>query len=222
MRLTTLDLQSLGYNPDGTRIGSKTATLQRGDSKESDIHEKILAYCRSKGWPVVHSRMDVPQTAGIGTPDFVIALPEGRTAWVEAKTSKGKISQEQLAWMAALRCNGHLAAVVRSFDEFIILIAKERSENELINRVIDAACDVWMVTRQGIMSKNRTVSINKARFAVCRFLSTQLGMSSVQIGKVICRDHGAVCNALRQIDGWIQTEPSFRAQVEDFYIKASQ
>lgn len=82
----------------------------------------ILAYCRSKGWPVVHSRMDVPQTAGIGTPDFVVALPGGLTAWVEAKTAVGKVRPEQAAWMAALRAHGHRAEIVRSFPEFVAIV----------------------------------------------------------------------------------------------------
>ncbi len=129
MRLTTSDLQAMGYNPDGTRIGRtdlhhvghEPSTIQR----EADLHDQILGYCRAKGWPVVHSRMDVPQTAGVGTPDFVVALPAGRVVWVEAKTRTGKLRPEQQAWLTALRAVGHKAEVVRSFAEFVAVATTE-------------------------------------------------------------------------------------------------
>lgn len=89
---------------------------------ESDLHDAILAHCRAMQWPVVHSRMDVPQTAGVGTPDFVVAMPGGRTVWVEAKSAKGKLSPEQRAWMAALVRVGHTAHVVRSMQEFMEVV----------------------------------------------------------------------------------------------------
>ena len=90
-------------------------------TNEGQLHDEILAWCRAKGFPVVHSRMDRPSTSGIGTPDFVVALPKGQTVWVEAKTAKGKLRPEQAAWIAALRHHGHQAHVVRSFAEFIAL-----------------------------------------------------------------------------------------------------
>ena len=90
-------------------------------TNEGQLHDEILAWCRSKGFPVVHSRMDRPATSGIGTPDFVVALPKGQTVWVEAKTAKGKLRPEQAAWIAALRHHGHQAHVVRSFAEFLHL-----------------------------------------------------------------------------------------------------
>lgn len=102
------------------RVGKLVSSQPKasGVEREKDLHDAILAHCRFRGWPVVHSRMDVPQTAGVGTPDFVIALPEGRTVWVEAKSAKGKLSSEQRAWIATLIRVGHTAHVVRSMEEF--------------------------------------------------------------------------------------------------------
>lgn len=122
MRLTATDLQALGYAPDGTRIGKAGPKPTQAAEREADLHDEILAYCRAKGWPVVHSRMDVPQTSGVGTPDFVIALPRGRTVWIEAKAKGGKLRPEQLAWLAALHIHDHPARVVRSFAEFLDVI----------------------------------------------------------------------------------------------------
>lgn len=124
MRLTSSDLQAIGYNPDGSRIAVAGPQTTKAAAREADLHDEILAYCRAAGWPVVHSRMDVPQTAGVGTPDFVVALPAGRVVWVEAKAKAGKLRPEQQAWLTALRANGHTAEVVRSFPEFMRVVGK--------------------------------------------------------------------------------------------------
>lgn len=126
-RFTEYDLMSWGYTIDGNRVedldkkGFKR--IAQSCKREKDLHDQILAYCRTKGLPVIHSRMDVPSTVGVGTPDFVIALPAGGTLWVEAKTGKGKLTKEQSAWMAMLSRLGHQACVVRSMAEFVAQIA---------------------------------------------------------------------------------------------------
>lgn len=122
MKLTSADLQAMGYNPDGSRITAATRSTTPAAEREADLHDAILGHCRLRGWRVVHSRMDVPQTAGIGTPDFVIALPSGRTLWIEAKAKAGKLRPEQAAWLHSLRCLGHRAEVVRSLPEFLELL----------------------------------------------------------------------------------------------------
>jgi hypothetical protein len=122
MRLTASDLQSMGFNPDGSRIGkgpSGPVATSKVAVREADLHDSILAVCRARGWLPVHSRMDVPQTAGVGTPDFVVALPGARVVWVECKAAKGKLTTEQAAWLAGLRRLGHRAEVVRSLEEFL-------------------------------------------------------------------------------------------------------
>lgn len=101
-------------------VSSKPKHAQACEN-EAKLHEEILTYCRSKGWPVVHCRIDKPSTAAIGTPDFVIATDEGKTIWVEAKTAKGKLSLDQNAWLAALRKLGHHAGVVRHIQEFVMM-----------------------------------------------------------------------------------------------------
>lgn len=124
------DLQAMGYNPDGSRIRSNPSPATTSDAVriEADLHDAILAHCRARGWPVVHSRMDRPTSCGVGTPDFVVALPGGRTAWVEAKAKGGKLRTEQEAWLAILRHNGHLCGVVRSFSDFVALIQEVKTQ----------------------------------------------------------------------------------------------
>jgi hypothetical protein len=114
----------MGYRVDGSRIGKSPAANTQAAAREADLHDAILAFCHAKGWPVVHSRMDVPATCGVGTPDFVVALPAGRVVWVEAKAATGKLRPEQAAWLAALRAVGHRAEVVRSIPEFLNLVSQ--------------------------------------------------------------------------------------------------
>lgn len=118
MKFTPANLTAMGYGIDGRRLQANAKAATDATASEAQLHREILDYCRARGWPVVHSRMDVPQTAGVGTPDFVVALPGGRTLWVEAKSKKGKLRPEQAAWMAALRAVEHEACVVRSMGDF--------------------------------------------------------------------------------------------------------
>ncbi len=90
--------------------------------KEAELHEVILAECRRRGLLVIHSRMDCASTVAVGAPDFVIALPFGRTLWLECKTPKGRLRDEQVLWLSNLGALGHQAHVIRSIEEFLNLL----------------------------------------------------------------------------------------------------
>lgn len=94
---------------------------------ERDIHAQIEDECRRRGWYFVHARVDKPTTIGIGTPDFIIAREDGKTLWIEVKTSTGKMTPEQAATAAWLKKLGHKWAIVRSFDEFIAMTDGEKN-----------------------------------------------------------------------------------------------
>ena len=88
-------------------------------AREYTLHKQILEECRSRGWLVIHSRLDLPATVAVGTPDFVIIADCGRTFLVEAKARGGKPTTAQLAWLAMAAKLDHEAALVRSFEEFL-------------------------------------------------------------------------------------------------------
>ncbi len=91
----------------------------KGDnSPEKLLHEKIAGHCKMKGWYVVHSRMDMPATNGLGTPDFIIATRSG-TFYIEAKRKGKKPTAEQRSAIHWLKTLGHTAEIVWSFDEFL-------------------------------------------------------------------------------------------------------
>lgn len=89
---------------------------------EADLHDAIERECRRRGLCFIHSRMDRASTIQVGAPDFVIALPAGRTLWIECKSAKGVLRHCQAAFLATLRSLGHQAHVVRSLDEFLTLV----------------------------------------------------------------------------------------------------
>lgn len=97
--------------------------LGPGPDRESELHDDILAFCRRKGWLVVHSRMDRRTTQQAGVSDFIIISPDW--AWfVEAKRPGQKLRLEQAAFRAQVLKLGWPHAVVHNLQEFIEAIPK--------------------------------------------------------------------------------------------------
>ncbi len=100
------------------RQPSESAT----DEPESKLHRQIEDWCRQRGWPYVHSRMDKRTTTAVGVPDFIIFAKNGRVLCVEAKRKGRKPTPQQLAWLAQIRKLGHTASIIYSFEEFMELV----------------------------------------------------------------------------------------------------
>lgn len=99
------------------------AAVARGNAPESDLHNRILAECRHRSWIAFHGSMAHRTFRSTGEPDFQILADRGRVFFIEAKTAKGKLSTSQQIirhWAAKL---GHTVHVVRSFEEFLQIIA---------------------------------------------------------------------------------------------------
>ena len=52
-----------------------------------------------------------------GVLDLVLVLPDGRSAYWETKTPKGRLSDDQRAFIARLEAAGHSWAIVRGIDD---------------------------------------------------------------------------------------------------------
>lgn len=89
---------------------------------ESDLHDQIEAELKRRRYYYVHSRMDRPTTQQLGVADFIIATPNGRTLWVEAKRKGGKLTKEQTVTKHCLMALGHSYATVFNFQEFLDFI----------------------------------------------------------------------------------------------------
>lgn len=76
-------------------------------------------------------RTDKASTATVGTPDFIVALPSGRTSWIELKAPGNSESTEQQAFRESLLKLGHSATVCHTGAEAIALIAEELPANQI-------------------------------------------------------------------------------------------
>lgn len=114
------------------RHGGRSLTLEEAErqlqhlnsvEKESELHDQIEKELKRLRWVYSHSRMDRATTTAIGLPDFIIAAPDGKTFWLEAKGAKTKVTSEQWGTIQWLRSLGHRAEIVRSLEQFLKVIA---------------------------------------------------------------------------------------------------
>lgn len=98
--------------------------------KESELQQQIRGFLRDKRWPFVWSPMYLRTSTGIGTVDFIVAAPKGRTLWVEAKSKTGKLKPEQIGFQMLLEANGHEHYVVRSYREFLEAINDTHDQHQ--------------------------------------------------------------------------------------------
>lgn len=93
------------------------------EALESSIQEAIRSECNRRGWICNGSRMDLPTTTIIGSPDFWILADKGRLILVECKRPKGgKLSSEQRGYHLWAERLGHKVNVVRSLEEFLAIL----------------------------------------------------------------------------------------------------
>lgn len=93
---------------------------ERDEIGRGGIHDKIIEYCE-KQWPkwmYIRHRTDKKSGIQQGAPDFVIALPNGMTLWLECKAKGKKLTNHQLGWKVMLDQLQQKYALVHSFEEF--------------------------------------------------------------------------------------------------------
>ena len=118
MRLTNADYLSIQARLDRGKKREETK-VDEGCERERDLHEQTVQELRNRRVYFVHSRMDKPATNGLGTPDFIVAIPNGKTLWLELKTATGKLSQEQQTAKHMLENAGHEHHIVRSYKQLL-------------------------------------------------------------------------------------------------------
>ena len=100
---------------------SMASELAAPVERESDLHDQIETECNRRGYLVVHSRMDMPTTTGLGVPDFII-LASGRLFLIECKARNAKQTTPQLAFAMLAERNGFKVEVVRSYQAFLAIV----------------------------------------------------------------------------------------------------
>ncbi len=103
------------------------------DGSESDLHTDISAELKRRRLYFVHSRMDKRTTTQLGVTDYIIAMPNGKTLWLEVKKRGNKLSQSQAITRHILLASGHWHEVVYSMAEFmkLITLAETIKEEEM-------------------------------------------------------------------------------------------
>jgi hypothetical protein len=69
--------------------------------------------------------MAILKTLGVtpGVADLIACLPDGRFAAIEMKAPKGRLSDDQEAWLMAVEASNGLSAVVRSVEAYSLILA---------------------------------------------------------------------------------------------------
>jgi len=80
---------------------------------ESDFQSAVIALAKQYGWRVYH----VPDSRRVtdkGFPDLTLLHKEqGRVIFAELKSEKGRVTKDQMLWLAGLQTSGAEVAVWR-------------------------------------------------------------------------------------------------------------
>lgn len=112
-----------GHTPIGVTLVTRSCAVTRSQMSEADLQRGISDMARVLGWRVAHFRpartargWRTPVSAdGAGFPDLVLTRGS-RVIAAELKTSTGRLSPDQTAWLDALSAAGVPALVWRPAD----------------------------------------------------------------------------------------------------------
>ena len=86
----------------------------------------------------------------------------------------------------------------------------------MFNRIVALCASRFGVTPEGIFGPSRRNDIAWARHAACYLARKHTGRPLVEIANAMGReDHGTVMNSCRQAMSRAQTEPAFRAKIDE-------
>jgi hypothetical protein len=93
---------------------------------EHNLQDRIEGYCRDHAIPFFHDRSRRMNTPGF--PDLIIALPGGKTLWLELKSKTGRLDPDQKKWRLMLLRLNHEWYQVKSFRSFLRIVNGEQKE----------------------------------------------------------------------------------------------
>lgn len=96
------------------------------DQPERVLQNRVEAYCQENALYAFHDRSRGKNTPG--HPDLIIAMPGGRTLWLELKSKTGRLSSDQARVRLMLMALGHEWHEVRSYRQFLALL-QERDKS---------------------------------------------------------------------------------------------
>lgn len=110
----------------GHSMNELADTFQPDEGPESKLQGKIVKWCHDHGYPIQPNRQSSKAKTMLtpGWPDCVIILPRGKTLFIEVKSEKGRLSDEQKALRLQFLHLGHSWTTIRSFRAFLGLITE--------------------------------------------------------------------------------------------------
>ena len=100
----------------------KSVDSSEGVPLESPLHDDIEKELKRRRWYYVHSRMDKRTTTDLGVTDFIVAIPGGKTLWLEAKRRGAKLSKDQNIVRHILKASGHWHEVAFSMTDVLKIL----------------------------------------------------------------------------------------------------
>ena len=121
------DRQSLGIvGLTNQEAGQKPR--RRREADEQGLFANWLKLQKEKGLlEYVWHRTDKRSTATVGTPDFIVALPSGKTLWIEMKSEGNQPTVEQTQTLENLARLAHSASICHSAADAIALVPQSLS-----------------------------------------------------------------------------------------------
>lgn len=111
---------------------------------ESELASKIVKHATGQGWPHIY----FPRTKKVrfflppGWPDLVIAIPQGRTIFLETKAASGELRKKQTLMANMFRYLGHEYEKCKSFKRYLQIT--ERKRELLDNECRCSICPLWI------------------------------------------------------------------------------
>jgi hypothetical protein len=123
MRWTETQLETyLAKQPRADVSGDRWQDADEGP--ENRLQAKIVEWAKTWGKPCLSFRQSKKAQGFItpGWPDITLALAKGRVLFLELKSAKGVVEDDQKQIHLQLMALGHEVHVVRSFKRFLAIV----------------------------------------------------------------------------------------------------
>lgn len=85
-----------------------------------------------------------------------------------------------------------------------------------IQEAISAICGIWDIKEAQLYTRERPERLCKPRFVLYRYLNRNCGLSTMETGKLMNKDHGSVINGIRKLDAWESEDAELRGKIAEF------
>ena len=104
---------------------------------ESQLHNDIIDYCKSKGWLPLHGSMAHRTFRTEGEWDFTIVADNKRVFFIECKKRGGKVTTEQAGLIMHAARLGHAVYVISSMDDFRNVVEAKATGVDSPSKIVD-------------------------------------------------------------------------------------